>query len=54
MLADGESPARIPGRLGSSAVALTRYLYRHDRPDLARRFSNEDWRERTNRARSRA
>ena len=46
LLTGGESPTRIPSRLGLSGTAITRSMYRASRPDLARLFEPLAWRER--------
>jgi len=42
----GEAPEQITARLGTAAGTLARYLFRHDRPDLARPFWRLDASER--------
>lgn len=41
MIQAGRGTAEILKRLDTSAAALTRYLYRKQRPDLARPFTHE-------------
>lgn len=43
MLVCGEHPSRICARLGMSAAAVERRMYRAGRPDLARHFHAEIW-----------
>ncbi|WP_166345002.1 hypothetical protein [Phytoactinopolyspora limicola] len=42
----GESPEQWPTRLGTTAAALAKALYRHGRPDLARKVDRIAKRER--------